>query len=59
MFQGLGVSNQFVIGYAAVVQLIGRVEGTNPRVPTIDTLFVTKENLFDPDNQKLLFPLIQ
>lgn len=59
IFQGVGVSNQFAVGYAAVAQLKARIEGEYKRIPIIDTLFVTKENLFDPDNQKLLFPLIQ
>lgn len=59
IFQGLGVSNQFAVGYAAVAQLMAQIEGKSNRIPNIDTLFVTKENLFDPDNQKLLFPLIQ
>lgn len=59
VFQGVGVSNQFAVGYAAVVQLMSQVSGEYQRIPGIDTLFVTKENLFDTDNQKLLFPLIQ
>lgn len=59
IFQGLGVSNQFAVGYAAVSQLIAQIEGEVPRIPSIASLVVTKENLFDPDNQKLLFPLIQ
>ena len=59
VFQGVGVSNQFAVGYAAVVQLMSQVSGEYQRIPGIDTLFVTKENLFDTDNQKLLFPFIQ
>ncbi|GGI65727.1 hypothetical protein GCM10011482_13810 [Enterococcus alcedinis] len=59
VFQGVGVSNQFAVGYAAVVQLMSQVSGEYQRIPGIDTLFITKENLFDTDNQKLLFPLIQ
>lgn len=59
IIQGLGVSNQFAVGYAAVTQIVGQLEGKSPHLPQIARLIVTKENLFDTDNQKLLFPLIQ
>ena len=59
ILQGLGVSNQFAVGYAAVSQVVGQLEGKVIHLPHIASLIVTKENLFDPDNQKLLFPLIQ
>lgn len=59
IYQGLGVSNQFAVGYASVSQLIAQMEGETQRIPTIASLIVTKESLFNPDNQKLLFPLIQ
>ena len=53
------MSNQFAVGYAAVSQLMAQVNGEETRIPSITSLIVTKESLFDPDNQKLLFPLIQ
>ncbi|MHC5269406.1 sugar ABC transporter substrate-binding protein [Enterococcus sp. LJL98] len=56
---GLGVSNQFAVGYAAVEQIIRQIEGQTVRPPQIARLIVTQENLFDTENQKLLFPLIQ
>lgn len=59
VIQGLSVSNQFAVGYAAVSQLMAQVNGEETRIPSITSLIVTKESLFDPDNQKLLFPLIQ
>lgn len=59
VLQGLGVSNQFAVGYAAVAQVIDQLEGKALHLPHIASLIVTKENLFDTDNQKLLFPLIQ
>lgn len=57
--QGLGVSNQFAVGYAAVTQLIGDLSNQKQRQPNISSLIVTKENLFEEENQKLLFPFIQ
>lgn len=59
LIQGLGVSNQFAVGYAAVTQLIATMTNQVHRQPTISSLIVTKENLFEEENQKLLFPFIQ
>lgn len=59
VLEALGVSNQFAVGYTAVTQLVAHLKKEYRRIPNIDTLLVDKENLFDPDNQKLLFPLTQ
>ncbi len=59
LIQGLGVSNQFAVGYAAVTHLIAKMTNQTHRQPTISSLIVTKENLFEEENQKLLFPFIQ
>lgn len=59
VIQGLGVSNQFSIGYTAVEKLMADLKQEKMKIPEFTALIVNKENLFDESNEKLLFPFIQ
>ncbi|SCW61956.1 ribose transport system substrate-binding protein [Paenibacillus tianmuensis] len=54
------VQKPFNLGYLGVKTAVELIDGrkANPR-DNIDSTVVTKENMYDPENQKLLFPFVE
>ncbi|MGF9913852.1 substrate-binding domain-containing protein [Paenibacillus ehimensis] len=54
------VQKPFNLGYLGVKAAVELIDGkkANPR-DNIDSTVVTKENMYDPENQKLLFPFVE
>lgn len=52
--------NEYAIGYVATRQLAARMGiGSNNADTQVDFLMVQRENLYDPENERLLFPITQ
>lgn len=57
----LVVPNEFNMGYQSIEALVKRLQYQEPSVKSIqvDTLVIDKNNLYEEDNQKILFPIVQ
>lgn len=58
VINALIVQNPFAMGYLGVEQLLSQINGNKLGETTIytESVVITKENMFTPQNQKLLFP---
>lgn len=52
------VEKPFNMGYLAVKTAIQLIDGKRAKEQLIDPQVVTKDTMYDPENQKLLFPII-
>ena len=61
MIKTLVVPNEFNMGYQSVhaiaKQLQYRLSGSEST--TVESLVINKQNLYDEENQKILFPIVQ
>lgn len=57
----LVVPNEFNMGYLSIQSLAKQLNfhETTAQSVTVDTLVIDKNNLYDEDNQKILFPIVQ
>ena len=57
---GLVTPNEYLMGYMSVKSMYNRLNyDTREQRTEIDYLVIDKENLYDVENQKLLFPMVQ
>jgi len=61
VINALVVQNPFAMGYLGVEHALSQIAGNKPEETTIytDSVVITQENMFTPQNQKLLFPFAQ
>ena len=59
--RALIVPNEFNIGYLSVAAIAGQLREplSSAKTEEIGFLTITKENLYDEENQKILFPIVQ
>lgn len=57
---GLVAPNEYIMGYMSVKSMFNRLNyNTSGEGMAIDYLVINKENLYDVENQKLMFPMVQ
>lgn len=58
--EALGYQNEFSIGYLGVQELMGAVDYQNADYSQmVEYRVVTKKNMYETDNQKMLFPFVK
>jgi ribose transport system substrate-binding protein len=61
VIQTLVVPNEFNMGYLSMAAIANQLQFKDPKADNtqIDFLVINKDNLYDADNQKILFPIVQ
>lgn len=61
LIQSLVVPNEFNMGYQSIAAMAKQINRTDVRIERypVDFLIVNRENLYERDNQKVLFPIVQ
>ncbi|MDR0671784.1 MAG: substrate-binding domain-containing protein [Oscillospiraceae bacterium] len=60
LIDGLCCQNEYKIGYLALMQLAGAMGVSPPTDPTwVEFRYINRANMYDPDIQRLIFPIIQ
>lgn len=61
VISSLGVENEFNIGYLSIQTAVNQITRTNASAPRTQVNFaiVDRTNMYNSDNQRLLFPLVQ
>ncbi|MDR2670367.1 MAG: hypothetical protein LBC26_01430, partial [Oscillospiraceae bacterium] len=60
LIDGLCCQNEYKIGYLALMQLAGEMGAVSPADPTwVEFRYINRANMYDPDIQRLIFPIIQ
>lgn len=54
---GICVTDDYGIGYLSVQRAVHMLEGTGTIPVTVDSYYIEKDNLREPDYEKLLFPI--
>ena len=55
------VPNEFNIGYLSAAAIAGQLREplSSAKTEKVGFLTITKDNLYDEENQKILFPIVQ
>ena len=61
IIKSLVVPNEFNMGYQSVHTIAEQIKYTfsSAERPTVESLVINRQNLYDEENQKILFPIVQ